>query len=117
MNINARHYVVFGATGNTGQELVPLLLKAGHSVRAFVRSPAKVRFTHQRLEVIKGDITDTMDVRNAIKGTDGVISLVGGLYMINHTKGACCCLLLRPSIGACKNIRSSNYYCKVGLLL
>jgi putative NADH-flavin reductase len=78
MNINARHYVVFGATGNTGQELVPLLLKAGHSVRAFVRSPAKVRFTHQRLEVIKGDITDTMDVRNAIKGTDGVISLVGG---------------------------------------
>lgn len=105
MNINARHYGVFGATGNTGQELVPLLLKAGHSVRAFVRSPAKVRFTHQRLEVIKGDITDTMAVRNAIKGTDGVISLVGGPL---HDKSY---------QGACKNIRSSNYYCKVGLLL
>ena len=71
-------YVVFGATGNTGKRVVPLLLAAGHSVRAFARSPGKLQVSHDRLQVVQGDVGDTEAVRAAIKGAQAVISLVGG---------------------------------------
>ena len=71
-------YVVFGATGNTGKRVVPLLLAAGHSVRAFARSPGKLQVSHDRLQVVQGDVGDAEAVRAAIKGAQAVISLVGG---------------------------------------
>lgn len=75
---NPKLYVVFGATGNTGMEVVPLLLEAGHAVRAFARTPSKMTLTHEKLEVVKGEVGDANAVRAAIKGADAVISLVGG---------------------------------------
>jgi putative NADH-flavin reductase len=71
-------YVVFGATGNTGKRVVPLLLAAGHSVRAFARSPGKLQISNDRLQVVQGDVGDAEAVRAAIKGAQAVISLVGG---------------------------------------
>jgi putative NADH-flavin reductase len=71
-------YIVFGATGNTGKRVVPLLLAAGHSVRAFVRSPGKLQISHERLQIVQGDVGDAEAVRAAIKGVQAVISLVGG---------------------------------------
>jgi uncharacterized protein YbjT (DUF2867 family) len=41
-NNQPKKYVVFGATGNTGRQMLPLLLEAGHYVRVFVRTPSKL---------------------------------------------------------------------------
>ena len=68
---------VTGATGLTGSHTVRALLRAGHQVRAFVRSPDKAaRVFGQNiagLELVPGDITDQPSVVRALHGCDGVI--------------------------------------------
>jgi len=49
---------VIGATGGTGREIVQQALERGHHVTAFVRSPETVTLRHERLSVLKGDVTD-----------------------------------------------------------
>lgn len=74
---SSKHIALFGATGQTGRNVLPLLLDAGHSVRAYVRSPEKIASSHQNLEVIKGDFSDTEGIKDAIRGTDAVMIMVG----------------------------------------
>jgi uncharacterized protein YbjT (DUF2867 family) len=93
-NSQAKKYVVFGATGNTGREMLPLLLDAGHLVRAFARTPSKLSIHHSNLEIVQGDITNPKAVRDAIKGMEAVISLVGGPLRDKSYKGG----LLLPFI-------------------
>jgi len=69
--------VVFGATGGTGRELVKQALGHGHSVRAFVRTPDKLKVIHPRLEVITGDVRDADAVAKAVRGQDAVLSALG----------------------------------------
>lgn len=73
----SKQYVLFGATGNTGKEILPLLLAAGYRVRVLVRNPDKLKMSHERLEVIVDDISDTNLVINTIKGAHAIISVVG----------------------------------------
>lgn len=68
---------VFGATGGTGRELVKQALGHGHSVRAFVRTPDKLKVIHPRLEVITGDVRDADAVARAVRGQDAVLSALG----------------------------------------
>lgn len=68
---------LFGATGMTGQEVLQQLLEAGHHVRALVRDPAKINTAHENLELITGDVFNVDNVRQTMKGTDGVISCLG----------------------------------------
>jgi putative NADH-flavin reductase len=75
--------VIFGATGRTGMPMVKQALDAGHEVIAFVRNPAKLGISHERLKVVTGDVTNSADVARAIEpGTDAVVSLLA------PTKGA-----------------------------
>ena len=69
--------VVFGATGGTGRELVKQALGHGHSVRAFVRNPDKLKVIHHRLEVVTGDALDAKAVAAAVEGQDAVLSALG----------------------------------------
>jgi putative NADH-flavin reductase len=69
--------VVFGATSKTGQHVVERALDAGHQVRAFARTPAKMELRHARLEVVEGDALHPDDVERAVAGQDAVISLIG----------------------------------------
>ena len=69
--------VVFGATGGTGRELVKQALGHGHSVRAFVRNPDRLKVIHHRLEVITGDVHDQGAVAEAVRGHDAVLSALG----------------------------------------
>lgn len=72
--------VIFGATGDTGSQLVALALKAGLVVRAFVRSPEKLSpevRSHPNLEVVRGDLSDLKAVDKAIEGADFVVSTAG----------------------------------------
>ncbi len=69
--------LIIGATGGTGRELVAQALAQGHSVTAFARNPAKIRLTHERLVVTRGDVLDYATVEQAVKGKDAVLCALG----------------------------------------
>src|SRR3954462_6921560 len=69
--------LVFGATGGTGRALVEQALQQGHEVTAFVRNPAKVTPKHEKLKVVKGNVTDCHSVGAAVAGQDAVFSALG----------------------------------------
>lgn len=65
-------YLVTGATGNVGNLIVSQLLAAGHSVRAYVRDPAKLAHWAGHIDVAAGDY-DTPDAfAQALGGAKGV---------------------------------------------
>lgn len=70
--------VVTGATGAIGVATTRALVRAGHRVRAFVRSPEKLEATGlaDRVEVVTGDILDADAVRAALEGADAVVHCV-----------------------------------------
>ncbi len=68
---------ILGATGPTGQQLVKQALKAGHTVTALVRNPAKLPIKDKRLTVVRGDALVYEDVEKVVKGQDVVLSALG----------------------------------------
>ena len=70
-------FLIFGATGGTGQQLVSQALDRGDEVTAFVRTPGKMTLTHPRLRKVQGDITDAESIRRAVPGHTAVLSALG----------------------------------------
>jgi putative NADH-flavin reductase len=68
---------ISGASGKAGRHVVEQALEAGHEVTAFVRDPAKLGLSHERLGVVRGDITDEAKVREAVRGSEAVVSAPG----------------------------------------
>jgi putative NADH-flavin reductase len=68
---------VLGGTGKIGQQVIDQLLVAGHHVVALVRSPDKLDVDHPGLTVRVGQLSDPDAVRDAITGSDAVISALG----------------------------------------
>ena len=68
---------IFGASSASGKLLVEKALMAGHEVTAFVRNAAKLEIAHEKLKVITGDALNSVQVDDAIKGSDGVLSTLG----------------------------------------
>jgi putative NADH-flavin reductase len=52
-------------------------LQAGHKVIAFVRDESKLGFTDQTLKVICGDALNPVQVADAVKGSEAVLSTLG----------------------------------------
>jgi uncharacterized protein YbjT (DUF2867 family) len=77
--------VVFGATGYLGARLVPELLSAGHEVRVMARTPAKLKDVPWRadVDVVKGDVTDSEQVRGALDGQQVLYYLVHSMLGSN----------------------------------
>ena len=70
--------LVLGATGGTGLQLVTQALVQGHEVTAFVRSPGRLRITHDHLRVLTGNVTTDFEaLAAAVHGQDIVISALG----------------------------------------
>ena len=69
--------IVFGATGGVGQSVVKQAVENGFEVTAFVRTPAKLEVTHEKLNVIQGNVFDQAAVSAAIAGHDAVVSCLG----------------------------------------
>jgi predicted dehydrogenase/nucleoside-diphosphate-sugar epimerase len=69
--------LVLGGSGFIGREVVAQLLEAGQAVRVVVRSPAAANLNHQNplLEVVRGDLRRTDDLRNALEGIERVCHL------------------------------------------
>jgi putative NADH-flavin reductase len=69
--------IVFGASGKTGREIVAQALERGHNVTAFVRNPAKLNISHERLRVARGDVMDAASVDAAMADHDAVLVALG----------------------------------------
>ena len=72
--------LVTGATGFVGSHAAKALQDAGHTVRALVRTPAKLETVTARvgvdlasLETAEGDIRDPAAVASAVEGCDAVV--------------------------------------------
>ncbi len=71
---------VFGATGMVGKQIVKQALWKGHNVKAFGRNINKLEIEDDKLELIKGTVFDDEAVENAIKGSDAILSALGGAF-------------------------------------
>lgn len=72
---------VFGATGLTGRYIIKMALWQNHIVKAFGRNVHEMigdEERHEKLQLYKGGVFDQKDVRNAIEGSDVVLSAIGG---------------------------------------
>jgi len=77
---------VFGATGMVGKQIVKQALAFGHTVRAFgrnVEGSIDDDLRSDKFEAIKGYVFDEDDVYDAVKGTDVVLSALGGDFSGN----------------------------------
>jgi putative NADH-flavin reductase len=71
---------VFGANGPTGRILVDEALKRGHGVNAVTRHPSQFPLKHERLHIVRADVTDGSSLDEAISGCDAVASVLGATY-------------------------------------
>jgi len=74
---------VFGATGMVGKHVVQQALAKGYTVKAFGRNIAGFLDEETRntnLHAVKGYVFDEKEVYEAIKGSDAVISVLGGSF-------------------------------------
>src|SRR5260370_28363062 len=69
--------VVLGATGGTGLEIVRRAVKLGHSVTAFVRSPDRLSMYRDQITIKQGDLLNSADLENVIRGHDAIVSGFG----------------------------------------
>ncbi|MGH3800488.1 MAG: NAD(P)-dependent oxidoreductase [Pseudonocardiaceae bacterium] len=68
---------VFGATGQTGQQVVQQALDKDYEVTAVVRDPSRLGLSHERLRVVRADLFDPESIAPAVNGSDAVISALG----------------------------------------
>jgi putative NADH-flavin reductase len=67
---------IFGASGQTGQELVIQALHAGYEVNVLVRKKASYQLEHKNLRVVEGEIT-TENCQKVVQNSDTVICAIG----------------------------------------
>lgn len=79
-------FLVFGATGQTGQHFVSLTLKEGHKVKALVRNPAKLTLNNPNLTVYQGSISNIENLHELLKGVDFVVSMLGDVKLQKYDK-------------------------------
>ena len=72
-------YLIVGATGNVGSEVVDQLLANGKQVRVFTRDAAKVSHLEGRVEVAEGDLTQADTLARALAGVEAVFLMNGVL--------------------------------------
>lgn len=73
--------IIFGATGMVGKQLVKQALYMGHHVKAYGRNVFTEGLPeHKELELIQGALFDEKQVLTAIKGSEVVLSALGGSF-------------------------------------
>lgn len=68
---------ILGASGGIGAHLLQVAMERGHHVTAYVRSPQKIEFQHERLAVVPGDVFDAPALSRSMAGHDLVLSAFG----------------------------------------
>jgi uncharacterized protein YbjT (DUF2867 family) len=78
-----------GASGTVGRALLPLLLEAGHDVRALVRNPRGLGRHRVEVQIALGDLARLGDrhlQRQALRGADTVIHLAAAIRDEPHAR-------------------------------
>ncbi len=78
-----------GASGTVGRALLPLLLAAGHDVRALVRDPRGLGRHRVDVQIALGDLARLVDrhlQRQALRGADTVIHLAAAIRDEPHAR-------------------------------
>lgn len=76
--------VVIGATGGVGMEICKQALAQGHHVTAYVRSPERLTLENPNLVKVKGELSDTAAMEEAVKGKDAVLCALGGNALLSR---------------------------------
>ena len=88
-------------------------LERGHDVTAFVRNPAKLALSHDRLSVARGDVMDAATVDAAMPGHDAVLCAIGNRHYFLPTnilsKGT------RHIVGAMQRHGVRRFVCETSL--
>lgn len=71
-------YLITGATGNIGRELVSQLLSQGEQVRVMTRDPGRAQIWAQHKEIVSGDFEDLESLKRALDGVEAVFLLTRG---------------------------------------
>ncbi len=74
---------IFGATGMVGKHIVRHAMASGNYVKAFGRNVESLideDLRNENFKAIKGYVFDENDVFDAIKGSDAVLSTLGGSF-------------------------------------
>lgn len=79
-------FLIFGATGRTGQHLVRLFLAEGHMVRAVARDPGKLSLESSSLQVVQGSITEELALDELLHGVEAVVMLLGNASQQRESK-------------------------------
>jgi putative NADH-flavin reductase len=69
--------LIIGASQGIGLCLFKQALRAAHEVTALARNPGRLGIMHKQARVLKGDILDMNDVKEAVRGQDGVCITIG----------------------------------------
>lgn len=77
-------FIVLGATGGIGREIVRQALDRGHNVTAFVRSPDALKPFAGRITLLQGDLLSSAELAHAAGGHDAVLSAFG--FRVPHPK-------------------------------
>jgi NAD(P)H-binding len=65
--------LVIGSTGSVGRHVLEEAVRAGHHVRALVRSPDRARGLPAGVEVVVGDVTRPETLPDAVRDVDAVV--------------------------------------------
>jgi len=77
-------FLLIGATGPTGGEIVKQGLAQGREITALVRDAAKMVVSDPHLHLVVGDILNAQDVDAAMAGQDAVICSLGTGVTFKH---------------------------------
>jgi putative NADH-flavin reductase len=69
--------VIFGATGQTGRQLIERAVASGHVVTAFVRDPARLDVPSGPVRVAQGDVLDSASVDSVVADQEAVLVALG----------------------------------------
>jgi len=76
MTTQTKLILVTGATGQQGGAVAKALLEKGQKIRVMTRNPEKAAaLAKAGAEVVKGDLTNQVDVQSALKGVQGVFAM------------------------------------------
>ncbi len=78
--MRSKQFLIMGATGNTGKYAAEMLLKRGHTVRAYVhKNDERSSYLQQQgAELVVGDLHDFMTIRYALEGVAGAYYVYPG---------------------------------------
>jgi FlaA1/EpsC-like NDP-sugar epimerase len=83
-NFTNKTFLVTGGSGFLGKPLVKRLLNDGAKVRVLARDEGKLidlKQSFPSIEILTGDVSDPFEVRQAMKGVNGVFHLAASKHI------------------------------------